>query len=438
MQARLAGSQAKVSSLARRIHGWSWQAFPIGMGTGAVYVVLSGLEPRSPTIITIETVFYFLNIAFFLLNTITLLMQAFIYPRQAWRLLQDPAKSIFVPLIVLSFATIIIGTINYAVPTKHVSPSLTYCLFWVYVCFSLLTCFPMLMIWFNKPHKLSQFTPAYAFLIFPMMLVGVVAFNVLNVLDVDDTRALGVLFVGYFFQGLGFFMTFFYICIYILRIITTGFLDGHQANGAFVACGPPGFTALALINLGKHAQKLFERHPILPPQTGDVWYAVSIMSGLMLYGLAVFLFVFGALPYWFKVHKHLNEILGCWALTFPNVGWINTTKVLGKELKINGLLTVHAVFAVIIVITWAVLMVLTIMAFWKGLIFFSKEEDVVKDVLPLVGDDKEGPIEEMKEDQREDKISGPNRKWETRDGRESGNVHGPGHGGYSHGADNCV
>lgn len=49
------------------------------------------------------------------------------------------------------------------------------------------------------------------------MLVGVVAFNVLRVMDPADPRALGVLLTGYFFQGLGFFMTFFYICIYIVR-----------------------------------------------------------------------------------------------------------------------------------------------------------------------------------------------------------------------------
>jgi hypothetical protein len=49
------------------------------------------------------------------------------------------------------------------------------------------------------------------------MLVGVVAFNVLRVLDPADKRTVGVLFTGYFFQGLGFFMTFFYICIYIIR-----------------------------------------------------------------------------------------------------------------------------------------------------------------------------------------------------------------------------
>lgn len=34
-------------------------------------------------------------------------------------------------------------------------------------------------------------------------------------------------------------------------------MEGHQANGVFVACGPPGFTALALIKLGSQARKMF-------------------------------------------------------------------------------------------------------------------------------------------------------------------------------------
>lgn len=67
----------------------------------------------------------------------------------------------------------------------------------------------MLMIWFNKPHDLATFTPAWAFLIFPMMLVGVVAFNVLRVIPPEQPRAIGVLLVGYAFQGLGtFFQSF--------------------------------------------------------------------------------------------------------------------------------------------------------------------------------------------------------------------------------------
>ena len=38
---------------------------------------------------------------------------AIVFPRQSLRLIKDPVKGIFVPLAVLSFATILIGTINY-------------------------------------------------------------------------------------------------------------------------------------------------------------------------------------------------------------------------------------------------------------------------------------------------------------------------------------
>lgn len=86
----------RVSRLSRIIHGWSWQAvslksrcftcraiddevlvqFPIGMGTGAVYVCLAGVDPTPPHgLQVIQNIFYFLNIAFFLINAITLLLQ---------------------------------------------------------------------------------------------------------------------------------------------------------------------------------------------------------------------------------------------------------------------------------------------------------------------------------------------------------------------------
>ncbi|THH28722.1 hypothetical protein EUX98_g5462 [Antrodiella citrinella] len=378
--------QPKISSLARRIHGWSWQAFPIGMGTGAVYVTLSGLKSRSPALVTLEAIFYFINLILFSLNCSTLLIQAIVYPRQAWRLIKDPVKGIFVPLVVLSFATIIIGTINYAVPPGYVSVNFIYGLFWVYVTLAVVVCFPMLMIWFNSPHDLTTFTPAWAFL----MLVGVVAFNVLKVVPASDPRSIGVLLTGYVFQGLGFFMTFFYICIYIIRIMITGFMDGHQANGAFVACGPPGFTALALINLGKNAREIFPHHGLVTPEAGDVCFASSVMAGLLLFGLAVFLFVFGVLPYWFKVHKHLGEILGCWALTFPNVGWISTIRVLGDIFNLKGFFIWHLVMTIIMCTVWVVLFSLTLLAFWKGKIFYARDEDVLKDLgnATLVDDDE--------------------------------------------------
>ncbi|KAH9967578.1 voltage-dependent anion channel-domain-containing protein [Russula dissimulans] len=375
------GAAPHVSRLARRIHGWSWQAFPIGMGTGAVYVTLSGLKGHPGPLTHIETFFFFVNLSLFILNTSTLLLQALLYPQQSRRLINDPVKGVFVPLIVLSFATIVIGTINYGVIPGHISPEGIYVLFWIYVFLSVFICFPMLMIWYNKPHDVTTFTPAWAFLVrrLPFMLVGVIAANVLRVLDPSDFRAVGVLFVGYFFQGVGFFMTMFYICIYILRIMTTGFMEGHQANGAFVACGPPGFTALALINLGSNARKILPQHNLVSPLAGEVWFSSSVLIGILLFGLSIFFFAFGLLPYWFKVHKHLSEILGCWALTFPNVGWISSLRVLGDTLQIPGFFVLHTIMAVVMCGVWVVLFGLTALAFWRGQIFLAAEADVLRD-----------------------------------------------------------
>ena len=47
------------------------------MGTGAVYVTLSGLKEHSATLTHVETFFFFLNMALFILNTTTLILQLF-------------------------------------------------------------------------------------------------------------------------------------------------------------------------------------------------------------------------------------------------------------------------------------------------------------------------------------------------------------------------
>ena len=90
------------------------------MGTGAVYVTLSGLKRHPGVFTTIETIFFFINLSLFLLNSSTLLLQVLcainlfsalslslshyghgaVYPQQSRRLINDPVKGVFVPLIV--------------------------------------------------------------------------------------------------------------------------------------------------------------------------------------------------------------------------------------------------------------------------------------------------------------------------------------------------
>ena len=68
-----------------------------------------------------------------------------------------------------------------------------------------------------------------------------------------------------------------------------------------------------------------------------------------------------------------------WALTFPNVGWISSLRVLGDTLQIPAFFTLHMVMAVLMCTVWTVLFSLTAVAFWKGKIFLADEEEVLRD-----------------------------------------------------------
>ncbi len=46
------------------------------MGTGAVYVTLAGLKYHTSALTTVEIGFYFMNMILFVLNSVTLLLQA--------------------------------------------------------------------------------------------------------------------------------------------------------------------------------------------------------------------------------------------------------------------------------------------------------------------------------------------------------------------------
>jgi uncharacterized membrane protein YhdT len=74
-----------------------------------------------------------------------------------------------------------------------------------------------------------------------------------------------------------------------------------------------------------------------------------------------------------------------WALTFPNVGWINTLRALGDIFGIKGFSVWHAIMTFLVCMVWLILFCLTILAFVRGKIFLAKDADVWRDTMS--GDD---------------------------------------------------
>ncbi|EHS64163.1 uncharacterized protein PGTG_22073 [Puccinia graminis f. sp. tritici CRL 75-36-700-3] len=102
-----------VSNFSKRIHGITWQAYPVGLGTATAYILLANLKPHPQFLTHIEIGLFILEIIVFCLTTGLLVVQAVLYPRQFKRVALDPNKNSFIPTCVLVFATIIIGTVNY-------------------------------------------------------------------------------------------------------------------------------------------------------------------------------------------------------------------------------------------------------------------------------------------------------------------------------------
>lgn len=78
-------------------------------------------------------------------------------------------------------------------------------------------CIPLILSWYDQPHDIMSFSPAWAFLLFPLMLVGVVASRLLSIMPLNSPRAVTVFFLG---QQVEFTLSWEGICIHSSIIIT--------------------------------------------------------------------------------------------------------------------------------------------------------------------------------------------------------------------------
>jgi len=189
------------------------------------------------------------------------------------------------------------------------------------------------------------------------MLVGVIALNTLRVIDPSLTSALAILVLGYMFQGLGMAVTFIFITIHFYRAIRFGFHRGVAANSTFIAAGPPGFTALSILELGSYGRKILPLHTPLPQEAADVIYYASIPMALCLLGFALYCWVFAMLPYMLSLTKHIMlNPAAAWPLMFPALGFISTLSTFGSIFDSYAFYYAHAVFTGYVCLIFAVLL----------------------------------------------------------------------------------
>jgi len=253
-------------------------------------------------------------------------LKAYWHPLAFRRSFVMPGQALFFPTPFLSFAAIFVSLLVFVHP--HAGPKFVdvlHVFYWIYV--GAATLCAVLLQWsmYDQNREFETITPSECLPIFPIMLAGTIGSALANALDADDKRAVTVLIASYIFQGCGFWIAQLKLSTWISRNV----LFGHPSDTRimpifFMAVGPPGFTAFALLQLGSRAAEVFPVQGVLPtiPNAGDMVFAASWVLAVFIFGQCLW-FLLATTVIWVQVIWKSGRRVG-WGMA-----WFATTFPLG-------------------------------------------------------------------------------------------------------------
>ncbi|KAK4688387.1 hypothetical protein P7C73_g1722, partial [Tremellales sp. Uapishka_1] len=375
---------------------WGWQMFTVNIGTSAVYVSIGSVPYAFNGQHAFGCCFFFMNILWFIVNLIMVARRAINHPKIFKHSFYDQGEGVWFPVTVLAVATLIIGIINYGIPYCG-SWLIVTCevLFWIYVflgvCQGLITQNTFRVI----PRPLRLVGPSDALEVFPLMLCGTIG-GVLapHLYTIDAPRALVIVLFSYTMQGLGFFLGMIKLSVWMTHHITLPRAAPKILPSYMIAAGPPGFTALAVVNLGHAALDIFPAVGFLstlsspspdPMLVAQIFSIVGFWWALLMMGMVVwFLVIFAGsmlLAFIQLYRKGIKEgySMSLWATTFPLAGFTSCLGRFATLMPSKGYGVLNIIFTCFIFVMWAINIVGTFTLLYHGELpgapkEFSKDE----------------------------------------------------------------
>lgn len=307
-----------------------------------------------------------------------MITRSILYPNHLKKALLHPSESFFIGSFWLSISVILGGIQFYAITHGPAYPfliSAVYVFYWIYAACSLINAiaqYYILIRW--SAVRPVPFTPSMFLAGYSAMLTGTIASLIAG--SQPPPRAELIIFSGLAFKGFGFMISF--ICTgYFVRLLLDKGLPLPQLRpGLFIPVGSVAYTIVALIGLADAipAYGYFAAHPMAKETLKILALFVSVFMWLFAFwifcvALLANVSVVGKMPF----------SLSWWAFIFPNVGFMLSTSMIGKELDSAGILWVASTMTVGLVGIWVVAVVGCARAVWKGRIVWpGRDED--KDV----------------------------------------------------------
>ncbi|KAI5238226.1 malic acid transporter [Aureobasidium subglaciale] len=361
-----------------RVAHFTWPWFACTMSTGAVAVVLSNTPNQFTGLQTIGKIFFILALVLFVIFTIIITIRFILVPQKFLASLHHPVESLFFGSYWVSISLLLNCIHLYGVP--NTGPWLIKTLeilFWIYCAVVLIVGIGQYYILFQLERlSVNNAMPAWIFPIYPLLVVGPLASTLVP--NQPHSAAVPIWIGGVMLQGVGWCVALMMYAIYTQRLMVSALPDPSTRPGMYVSVGPAGYTAHALISLGRQAPAVFgnrEMFGITTLPVGDVIKIIGILAGFFVILFSFWFFCVSTVSVLAGI-KEMDFTLNWWAFVFPNAGLTLAAIQAGSVLNSSGINGICSALTIGLIIMWIVCAIAHIQAVRKGNVMWpGKDED---------------------------------------------------------------
>ncbi|HAS9274067.1 TPA: TDT family transporter, partial [Salmonella enterica subsp. enterica serovar Typhimurium] len=344
--------------------------FTVSMGTGVVALIVSEFPMLKAFTWQLGTGLWYFNILLFVLFTVLYGLRWAFYPHEAKQIFQHPSMSLFLGTIPMALATILNGFLKYGQPIYgDIAVQIAQTLWYADIVLALLVAWAVpFAMYRHQEHALQQMTAVW---LLPIVACEVAASSgglLLGHLPAD-THAVAILLGSYVLWGVSVLPAFAILTILMLRLVLHKLPEKELAVSSWLALGPIGTAALALLVLGHQAPTLMASLGLA--QLGQLFQQAGILASLILLGFGLWWLGIAVLTTLHHAKQDLPFNLGWWGLTFPLGVYTLAILTLAQQLNLAFLYAVGYAFAAILMLLWSLVATKTAHGFYQGHLFFS-------------------------------------------------------------------
>lgn len=347
----------------------NWFAVP--MGTGILGLALAQLGDLHPLMSVLGEGLWIAATLLFLVACGLYAARWILFTAEARRIFGHSIVSMYLGCIPMALATVINGILVFAVPhLGAVAVTVAHALWWVDAALAVVVGIAVPFLMFTRQvHSVEQMTAVW---LLPVVASEVAAASagLLAPYLADPQAALAVLAAGYVLWALSVPIALSILVVLLLRMAVHKLPPAAMAASSWLAMGPIGTGALALMLLGGAAPAIFAASGSAPlAAAGPVAEGIGLVGGLLLWGYGLWWLAIALLV----SARHFGEgvpfNLGWWGYVFPLGVYTLASLKLAALLPIPALHGFGVLLVCLLAAIWLIVAARTLRGAWRGDLF---------------------------------------------------------------------